>query len=264
MKKIICLSFLIALFASCEQVIDVPLKDADERLVVEAIVTNDSDLCYVKLSKVSNFYSSNSFNAVSNAVVKVIENGTVEYSMLLVAPGIYKATSLIGLPGSTYQLNISVNGEQYSAISKMPAPVSIDSLTLKDEFFFGDTSKVLTCHFQDPLNVSNNYRYKTLFTDSIGKGISIDRDQFFNGEYIDRDLFSVSGDFEKSLGDTVTVELWSIDAAVYDYFFTLAATLNSASGQFATPANPNTNVSNGALGYFSAHAISRRGIKLIP
>jgi hypothetical protein len=264
MIKFLSLFIVIAFFCSCETVIDVPLNDADKRLVIEGTVTNDSNFCVVKISKVSNFYTSNAFNAIANATVKIIENGITEYNLLQIAPGIYKANGFIGTIGSNYQLNVSVDGKQYTATSKMPDIVAIDSLTLKDDFFFGGLSKVVTCHFQDPIDFTNYYRYKSFFNDSIDEGINLDKDQFFNGEYIDKDIFGYSDDFQNKYGDSVTVELWSTDSKVYDYFFTLASTLSAGSGQFASPANPNSNLSNGAMGFFSAHAISRKGIKLIP
>jgi len=264
MIKYFLLFYSAALFCSCETVIDVPLKDADQRIVIEGNITNDTNSCIVKISKVSNFYSSNTFNYVSNAIVKIVENGTTEFILQEIAPGIYKSLGFVGIVGANYLLNVTVDGKEYLANSTMPAPVEIDSLTLEDNFFFGDTSKVLVCHFQDPVNVANNYRYFSLFQDSIGRGIDIDRDQFFNGENISHEVFEFSGNIANFLGDTVTVELWSIDAAVYDYLFTLEATLNAGSGQFASPANPNSNINNGALGYFSAHAISRKGKKLFP
>ncbi len=62
-------------------------------------------------------------------------------------------------------------------------------------------------------------------------------------------------------GDAITVELLSIDKATYDYFNTLRDVLSS--DQAATslaPANPNTNLSNGLLGYFSAYTIDTKTI----
>jgi hypothetical protein len=60
----------------------------------------------------------------------------------------------------------------------------------------------------------------------------------------------VSPDFFINLNDTVQMELDAIDRPVYDYFYTLnQSTLN---GQSAAPANPVSNFSNNALGYFCA------------
>jgi hypothetical protein len=61
-----------------------------------------------------------------------------------------------------------------------------------------------------------------------------------------------------SSGDYVTVALQSIDKGVYEYFRTLNQANNS--GQSATPANPVSNFSNGALGYFSAYAVKVKSI----
>jgi len=63
------------------------------------------------------------------------------------------------------------------------------------------------------------------------------------------------------LGDTITLELLSIDKASYDYFSTLKDILTSdRSPTSLSPANPNTNLSNGSLGYFSAFAMDTKKI----
>jgi len=51
------------------------------------------------------------------------------------------------------------------------------------------------------------------------------------------------------------------DAAVYKYWYSLndGAT---GTGQSASPANPVTNISGGALGYFSAQTVRTKGIKV--
>ena len=54
-------------------------------------------------------------------------------------------------------------------------------------------------------------------------------------------------------GDIVTVWLESVDKGVYDYF----RTAGREDGQSASPSNPVSNISNGALGYFSASAVRK-------
>ena len=66
-----------------------------------------------------------------------------------------------------------------------------------------------------------------------------------------------------AVGDTITVELLSIDRATYDYFNTLRDVLSSdRSPTSLSPTNPNTNLSNGSLGYFSAYTIDVKTIIL--
>ena len=49
------------------------------------------------------------------------------------------------------------------------------------------------------------------------------------------------------------IEIDHIDEKVYNYWFSLSQNVNDAT---AAPANPVTNLSNGALGYFSAFSRS--------
>ena len=62
----------------------------------------------------------------------------------------------------------------------------------------------------------------------------------------------------RSSGDQVTVDMLCLDPAVYKYWYSLdrGATGGGISG--ATPANPVTNISGGALGYFSAHTLQSK------
>jgi hypothetical protein len=44
-----------------------------------------------------------------------------------------------------------------------------------------------------------------------------------------------------------------VDENIYNYFYELSNVTATAGIQSTTPANPTSNISNGALGYFSAH-----------
>jgi hypothetical protein len=62
-------------------------------------------------------------------------------------------------------------------------------------------------------------------------------------------------------GDTITIDLLSIDKATYDYFHTLSDILTSdQSPTSLAPANPTTNISGSALGYFAAYAVDSKQI----
>jgi hypothetical protein len=54
-----------------------------------------------------------------------------------------------------------------------------------------------------------------------------------------------------------------VDRNIYNYFFTLAnVTSNNSGFENATPANPVTNLTGGALGYFSAHSTQQTRIRV--
>ena len=61
-------------------------------------------------------------------------------------------------------------------------------------------------------------------------------------------------------GSNYRVELLSLDKQTYGYFRTLEDLLYINPLFGSTPANPNNNLSNGALGYFGAYAVSSKTI----
>ena len=71
----------------------------------------------------------------------------------------------------------------------------------------------------------------------------------------------IRGGDKVNKGDTITIELLSIDKAAYDYFHTLSEILSSdQSPTSLAPQNPLTNLSGGALGYFAAYTVDTRKI----
>ena len=116
---------------------------------------------------------------------------------------------------------------------------------------------MVSCHFSDPEGARNFYRLKTYnVNDKTKAKISKElyNDDVYNGNNVElrwnNDIYQ--------LNDTVVVELYSLDENTYEYYKTLfPISGGSEMMSFTTPANPNTNLSNGALGYFGAYAVSR-------
>ena len=64
------------------------------------------------------------------------------------------------------------------------------------------------------------------------------------------------------INDTVTVELLSLNKDTYDYYNTLIEGSSGPGGIMSgsTPANPVSNISNGAMGYFGVYTNSSKTI----
>ena len=75
-NKILFIVSGIILFSSCEQVIELDLRDSDARIVVEGTITDEPGSCRVKISRVVNYDAANTPNPVSGANVTLIDNGT--------------------------------------------------------------------------------------------------------------------------------------------------------------------------------------------
>ena len=142
----------------------------------------------------------------------------------------------------------------------MMSHVSIDSLKLEkgqsQRFGFGGNGKRLEihCFFKDPLE-KNFYRIKIFTNDSTNlANYRLFDDQYTNGEITDLQAGRVK------VGDVSRIELISLDKFAYEYYRTLRDLLNSNPIFGSTPANPNTNLTNGALGYFGACTVSSKTI----
>lgn len=241
---------IIALIAtSCQKVIQVDLNSADPQLVVEAYVTDAPDSIWVKLTKTVNFSDKNNFPAVDNAIVVIRDSEGNSEQLTQTYPGIYRAITLQGIPGRNYTLEIDYNGETYTASSFMNIPVEIDSITFGRSAFSGNVT--LQINFTDPGNTKNYYRYLREINGVKQRDFNIITDDIRNGQ----SSFVTLSTGVQSLtpGDTIICYLHTIDFNTFEYYRTFNQ-INDT-GPTATPGNPISNISNGAVGFFSAYAL---------
>lgn len=251
----LCLFFLLALagalFASCEKVIDVDLKDASPVLVIEGVVTNRADSQFVKISRSVPFGEPNVFPGFSGANVTITNTTTGRVFVLPErSPGIYMTRNFIGRPDNTYSLRVEAAGKVYTATSRMPNQVGIDSLGVSVSTFLGEEQKTVQLLYTDPVKEKNYYRFVLKINGEASKDIFTYDDNFSNGRKVSRELFDF--DLNAETGDRAEIEIQCIDPTVYRYWQGLDQNQNRG-GASTTPANPVSNISNGALGYFSAH-----------
>ena len=251
------------ILGSCTKVIDVKLKDADKKYVVEGMVTDQPGSGKIILSQTKNFSDNNAPGMVSGAVVTITDNntGTVT-AMTETTPGNYTDATLTGISGHTYALRITTGGSTFTSVSTMPVNVHLDTLYMTNENVFGSNWNLANIEFRDPAGTGNCYRARQFVNGKKSKDIFITNDDYTDGKLMFAKLYmDPGGDDENKIksGDAVTVEMTCIDPSVYKYWFSLqqSATGNS---QSAAPANPVTNIEGGALGYFSAHTLQSRSV----
>ena len=271
-KKIMILFLITLALASfnCQKVVVIDLNQANPKIVIDANITDQPGPYNIILSKSGNYFEPTlTFPPVSNALVIVSDDlGNIDTLKESLTAGIYKSSSLIGQSGRIYMLNVTSDGNKYAAVSSMPPKVFIDSLYYikRPNSHNGEPGYDIFITFKDPPELGNYYRLNvhagTLIpSDSIdGRRYRLYSDKLTNGsEMTER----VRAGRLIAAGDTISVDLLAIDKSTYDYFNTLRDILSSdGAATSLAPANPNTNLSNGALGYFSAYTMDRKSIIL--
>ncbi|WP_187774868.1 DUF4249 domain-containing protein [Pedobacter sp. BS3] len=245
---------------SCQKVIDIKVNDAASQLVVEATVTNTGEAKTVKLSRSVPFNQTSQFPTVSGAVVTVTAGNGHTYPFIETEPGTYISNTFTGNPGSSYSLKIAVDNQVYQAVSVMPKQVGIDSLGVEELSFASNTRKSIFVYYHDPEEESNQYRFVVAINNRLVKELFTDDDKLTNGREVKKSLFFDDDDIKLKSGDKVQVEMQCIDKNVYTYFYSLSQQQPKGPTGSATPYNPPSNITNNALGYFSAYTVSRQTV----
>lgn len=246
------LLFIIMLLLGCEKVIDVDLNEANPEVVIEANLSNSINSAEVLLTKTGSYFGDTPIEDITDAVVIIENEFGSRFVLDEVEAGLYRAHEIFFQEEITYQLFIDVDGEKFESSSKLNSAVLIDSLTyFYDEgFAFLDAGYIVKIYFVDPPKINNYYRVKIFENDTLKnetEDLIIFDDRLIDGQSLEVILRGII--FEPD--DTVTIQLISLDESAYEYFHTFQELINVNPGS-AAPANPTSNISNGALGYFSA------------
>lgn len=264
LKQIKYLSLLLAVsfsICSCEKVIDVKLNTSANQLVIEGNITNKLGQQTIKISQSVAYTEPNDFPAVKGAVVNVTDDQGSSWIFTESAPGSYTFGPLKGEPGRTYTLKVNISNTLYTASSTMPDSVVIDSLDVKTFTFGSEKQKQAQVHYKDPAGVANQYRFVLKVNDNLSKRVYAENDRFTDGNDVPSVLFYAGkndDDSELKTGDRVDVEMQCIDKNVFTYWNTLSQQTQNGPGGGVTPGNPPSNINNNALGYFSAHTVSKK------
>lgn len=254
-QLIIAVLLISALFVSCEKEIDVDLNSVPPQLVIEGIVAKDS-LAKVKLTKTKDFGENNNYQPVAGANIQISDNAGNTDILTLNSAGWYSTKTLRGVEGRTYKLTVVYDNKTYTSTSKMPPVVKIDSVSMFD--FPVIDYRLPRVHFKDPKGTVNDYYRAKLFINGKyiptgNEAISTDRSdgiEVVNLFFPDKKKLENE---EISKGDKIRVELQSLDKGAYTFFYTLGNMEQSEN-------NPTSNITGGALGYFSAYSLDSKEI----
>jgi len=253
----------VLIFTGCEKVVDIDLNTDEPVLVVDGGLYNDREF-NVALSLTSNYFDNSKSPIINNGSVSLLdETSDSTITLQSVGNGEYSTQNFTPTPKHSYRISITYNGKSYSGSDKMPATVKLDSITYRYEeaSVFGDAGYVIFCEFEDPKAERNFYRVVYRLNGEV-KNEAADfflfDDQATDGNHIRIPLYSTR--FKP--GDHIDLQLISLNQLQYNYLNGIAQLASGEGQQSTSPANPENNLSNGALGYFGCFAVSSLSIDL--
>ena len=268
MKKILYIIAASLVFAACEKIVDIEIPSEDPRLVIESEIYNVKDIWKVKLSLSQPYFDQDSADDVSSALVFITEMGGDTVFLNYTDTGMYvSADSHQCIVGNSYELNVVYKGQTYSANEQLQNAFPIDTLM---SFFLSPndrsfpTGTYVFVQGKSDSFKTNYYLFKTYRNDTL-KSSDLDDDQFGSVSLLNS-LFNVNDILgEIALGklprpilfdveekDTVRVEQFALTEEYYKFLTDVNAQQSRSGTPFdPPPANPNNNLSNGALGYFA-------------
>ena len=249
-------------------------NEDNNRLVVEGSITSEQKQHKVKLSRTSNYFSNQPAKREIGAIVSITDGENIFYLTDKNDEGIYLTDENVrGVSGNTYFLNIELkNGETFFSESYLKPVSEIDSLKYeykKSEMPFSEKYFYYIYLFaQEPNTLGDCYQWE-LFIDGVHRSDTLRRkyfvsDEGVNGAYIRKlPIYEISED--KFFNDTtmVKIQMLSISKEEYDFKFALMMETDYASAGFkGPPANIPSNISNGALGFFSASDVAEDSVEV--
>lgn len=264
LKELLALIIIIT-FASCEDIVDVEVQEGPKRLVVEASLDwekgTTGNVQTIKLSESTPFFDTNTISAVTGAnvvVTNLTNNETFHFADQ--GNGEYRTTTFNPVLGQSYSLRIEYNGEIYTATETMMGVTNItDVFQAREEGFDTDALEVHVV-FTDPIEEGNNYLFKFQRDGDLLPDLEVGEDEFVNGNELDW-WYEIEENEEENIlpfapGDIVTIEMYGISGAYYDYMKILTAQLGGVGLFETTPVAVKgncineTNPENYAFGYF--------------
>jgi hypothetical protein len=249
---------VIALFTSCEDVVDIDLNTAESKLVIDATINwvkgtvgNEQE---IKLTLTAPYFDSE-IPPANGAIITIMDSNNNIYNFIEDnTTGVYKNTTFVPVINENYILTINYFGETYTATETLTSVVPIDYVEQENEGgFFGEEIE-LKVYYTDPSNEENYYFFEFINTNiSDIPNLEVYEDEFTNGNQI----FGFYSHEDIETGDVVDIKNYGVSKRFYEYMSILLEQSGESNGPFGTQPTTvrgncinQTNAENFPLGYF--------------
>ena len=265
---------------SCTASIDLKTNDSEPVIVIYGCLNEQSMYQSVRITSSSPYFEEKRNQPVSNAMVTIqsSQNEVFELEELTGEKGTYRTVKpMAAVAGITYQLKVEVDFDQdgtleiYEASTAMPSHYELDSIDIRVQSIMGYKHYALDIYgLEEPGD--DYYLCRLIINDTIerfkiSQYIPIS-DKGFDDDYMDGVILTYINDIEDydededdllyvTSGDKITLCTSRITKGYYDFINQCQKEKNGENPFFGGPAsNITTNVSNGAVGYFTAFSTS--------
>ena len=253
MKNPVFYIFVFFILSSCTEKIELDLDNTTPEIVIEGSLSNYFDNHRVTITKSQGYYNFNLPEPVENAEVQIISQQDT-FNLFDVGEGIYITGYIRGIPGNTYTLVVNTDDHIFTARSTMPPEPVIDSIKFEQNENEPEVFDVLLYTQEPP---EDNYYYWGLMKDQYPVTTSLDKLRFANDDLINGNYLSglKVHAIEAAPGSRVTLIMASIPADYFNYCLSILKETKYSDNPFEpAPANPETNIIGGALGFFHAYS----------
>jgi hypothetical protein len=245
---------------SCKEEVDLDVPNGEPKVVVESEITTETDSSFVKITKTSNYYSTDPYPTITDATVTV--NGV---PFLHTGKGIYRpAVPYTGIRGQIYNLNIVAEGKTYTSSAILERMFRVDSVfqIYKDKEAFQDAGYTINfVGFDDRPRTKYTYFRQGKFDTIVQRDSIEDFKVLFNST---ETKVGESYNFELPFtrlqkGEECIMIFRSVTKEMSDFIAAYSLQTDGAPGPFQVPpANLPTNVTGGAIGYFATYDVVRK------
>lgn len=276
MRNVLIALVISAGLVSCEEGVELDINQIPARVVIEGQVTDVPGFQYVRVSRSGDFYKEGSTEHIANAQV-IVRDDTGEEVTFVHNPigsadsiGYYVPTgNYVGVVGRTYTLSVSLEGRTYTATDNLIRVTKIDSMQYRpnpgrerDQPSDGKLWELLI-YAREPQETKDNYLIKYYRNDSLVFNNETDV-YVFNDYGVGEKIDGVPSAVYYAPGDKARVEMYSLSRDGYLYYSDLVTILNSDGGMFGPPpANPRSNITGGAMGFFQVSAMSYKEVTVV-
>lgn len=266
MKKIFAIICILFTFASCETVVDIPLKNEEPRLVIDAIIKWQKGTVgnnqTIRLSLTNDFYT-NEVVPATGATITITDSNSNVFNFIESNQGEYTCTNFNPVINESYTLLVTYKGENYTATNKLYETPTIINFQQETVPGFGGDAIQIKFFYQDNGQEDNYYLVGVKDPNKQRPQFGAVRDEFFQGNV----MFGLYRNDEIKSGDNILFSLQGISLGYFNYMEKLIDISGGQGGgnPFSTPPASlrsnivnNTNNENYPLGYFHLSEIDER------